>query len=47
MKKVGGDITGAAIDDNNRKTKKIRWREIRAMHLDKEAPFTLLYKYNL
>ena len=46
-KEVGGDITGTAIDDNNRKTKKIKWAEIRAMYLDKEAPFTILYKYNL
>ena len=46
-KEVGGDITGTTIDDNNRKTKKIRWLEIRSVHLDKEAPFTMLYKCNL
>ena len=34
-KEVGGDITGTTIDDNNRKTKKIRWTEIRAVHLDR------------
>ena len=49
MKEVGRDITGTKIDDNNGKIiKKInRWTEIRAVHLDKEAPFTMLCKYNL
>ena len=45
MKEVGIDITGPAIDGNNQKTKKIRWTEMRAVQLDKEATF-MLYKYH-
>ena len=34
-KDFSGDTTGTTIDGNNRKTKKTRWTEIRAAHLDK------------
>ena len=45
-KDFSGHTTGTTIDGNNRKTKKTRWTEIRAAHLDKKVPFTMLYKYN-
>ena len=33
--------------NQKRKTKKVNWTEIRAVHFDRAFPFTMLYKYNL
>ena len=44
-KEVGRVITGIALDGDKGKTKKIKWTEIRTVHLAKAALYTILYKY--